>query len=587
MKAVDRQAAVLKALGRVEGFRAEIGLLKSALDTAPLWRPAAGLVRQCDEALRMIDGITARFDRSLVVTVIGPSGSGKSTVVNALAGGDELSPTGHQRPTTGNLIVFGSGGEDAVELARELGGDSVDIRASGSGNFPEGLCLIDTPDTDSMELRRHLPALERAIAHSDVLVCVFDAENPKRRDHVDFLAPVVKRFDGESLVAVLNKCDRLEENELKTMILPDFRDYIQSAWRGAVDQALCLCARRHLKEPRWDPETSPRHDFDQFDNLRSLALRGSVRGHFVIDRRVENARQLRALVAGEAAREIAADREALVAARQLLAAAETNAVTSAASALRGGDSRISAGMGMVIYQKLSQRWVGPVGWMLALWARLMNLGSGIASLFRVGKPFTQMRDALPQRRTGKDKKGAASHQMAAAQRSYRMGLMQGWPEVAEALIRGRFDPAVRGVEAAVASADRVAEHLYALWTDAVEREIERVSRKLGGLWLQILLNAPVVGILAYVGWVTVRTFFSSEYLSGDYFLHAFWVIAIVLLLSFFALQALIRLTAGSERIISRAFDRLQRDLQTLGNPGENPVCSQLDRLLRLTEAVLS
>jgi len=71
-----------------------------------------------------------------------------------------------------------------------------------------------------------------------------------------------------------------------------------------------------------------------------------------------------------------------------------------------------------------------------------------------------------------------------------------------------------------------------------------MARRLGGGWLQILMNAPVLGILGYVGWVTVKTFFSADYLTGDYFLHAFWVIAIALLLSFFALQVLIRLTAS-------------------------------------------
>jgi hypothetical protein len=159
-----------------------------------------------------------------------------------------------------------------------------------------------------MAFRRHIPALERAIAHSDVLLCVFDAENPKRRDHADFLAPFVERFDGESVLALLNKCDRLDEGEVKASILPDFLDYLRDGWRGKVDQVLCICARRHLHEPGWDPSASPRHGFDQFEELRGLVAGRLNRGSLVIDRRVDNARQLHAVVLSEAGRELSADR---------------------------------------------------------------------------------------------------------------------------------------------------------------------------------------------------------------------------------------------------------------------------------------
>ena len=259
----------------------------------------------------MIDAIAARLDRRLVVTLIGPSGSGKSTLVNALAGGAELSETGRRRPTTDRLVVFGSGAEEAAELTRELGAEAIAVRTAAGGRLPEGVCLIDTPDTDSMANRRHLAALGAAVAHSDVLICVFDAENPKRRDHADYLAPIVRRFDGESLVAVLNKCDRLDETELKERILPDFLDYIRASWGGAVDRALCVSARRHVQEPGWDPEAGPRHGFDQFDELHRLVFRHMTRGRFVIDRRVENARRLHAFVLDEAREELASDREAL------------------------------------------------------------------------------------------------------------------------------------------------------------------------------------------------------------------------------------------------------------------------------------
>jgi len=580
MRPLERQRSVLQALGRIEGIRAEIGLLKAGLEAVPLWRPAAGLARQCTEVLGMIRKIATRLERNLVVTVIGPSGSGKSTLVNALAGGVELSPAGHRRPTTSALVLLGSGAEDAAELAADLGAGSVETRQVSARGFPAGLCLIDTPDTDSMAFPQHLPALERVIAQTDVLICVFDAENPKRRDHADFLAPLVQRFAGESLVAVLNKCDRLDAHELKTQILPDFREYIRSAWRGAVDRALCLSARRHLQEPAWDPSAMPRHDVDQFEDLRGLVFGLAGQGSHVIDRRVGNARQLQSAVLEDAGRELRADRQTLEAARQALARLQADAMRSAAAALRGQDSRHGGGLGAAVYQKLCARWVGPVGWMLAVWTRLIAIGSGIAALFRLGRTSDS---PLAGRRSERGRGSSGSNGLEEALRRYRIELIAGWPQVAELLVRGRFDPNVRSLDAPLASADRFEAQLAGIWEHAVDQALERTARRLGGGGLQILMNAPVLGILGYVGWSTVKTFFSADYLSGDYFLHAFWVITIALLLSFFALQLLIRLTASPERIMGRASERLQAEIAELDGP-EQPLHRQIAAVLQLADA---
>ena len=103
-----RQTAALKALGEIEGFKNDLNMMRLTMGAVPLWLPATPLIKQCDEAIRMIDDLTDRFDQKLVVTIVGPCGAGKSTLLNALAGVDDLSPAGHQRPTTGHLIVFGS-----------------------------------------------------------------------------------------------------------------------------------------------------------------------------------------------------------------------------------------------------------------------------------------------------------------------------------------------------------------------------------------------------------------------------------------------------------------------------------------------
>ena len=88
-----RQPNMLKAFGRIESFKHDLQRLESTLEAAPLWLPGTSLKKQCDQAVQMIYGIAARFDRKLVVTLIGPSGSGKSTRETSMACG--LASQGH------------------------------------------------------------------------------------------------------------------------------------------------------------------------------------------------------------------------------------------------------------------------------------------------------------------------------------------------------------------------------------------------------------------------------------------------------------------------------------------------------------
>jgi hypothetical protein len=66
-------------------------------------------------------------------------------------------------------------------------------------------------------------------------------------------------------------------------------------------------------------------------------------------------------------------------------------------------------------------------------------------------------------------------------------------------------------------------------------------------------------------------------------MHAFWVLAIVLLLSFFLLQLVVRLGGGPERLTGRAFQALKNDLDQVEGFVETPVKTQLAAVLRLVE----
>ena len=583
---------MLKAYGRIESFKHDLERLDSTLSAAPLWLPGASLKKQCRQAVHMINNIAARFDRKLVVTLIGPSGSGKSTLLNALAGVDDFSEVGHQRPTTGSLLVFSDDSEDVRLLAEDLGRESVEIRSSSAAVFPEHVILIDSPDTDSAANSRHIPILRKAISHSDMLICVFDGENPKRRDHVDFLAPYIQRFHGESLVGVINKCDRLDEAELKDHILPDFNAYLQSAWHQPVNNVFCISARNHLHAPQWDDAAGPKHDFDEFDTLRKLVFDTINSAGYIVDRRLENASSLHEFIHQEAGSELSRDQKALDSARRQLGDAEKTALKTAATAMIDEDSRQVVGVNVMVYQKLSQMWLGPVGWMIAIWARLLIFGTGMVAMFRFGRPLQQLIGMFSAFKHFKDSKSATAEsynagRVDAALRNYRMAIMKSWPDIAATMVQARFDSSVRRIDDALDGSEEFGENMSAIWSQTLDQEIERVTRKLSGFLLQLFFNAPGIAILGYTGWLTLQGFLSGQYLTGGFFLHAFWVIAIVLLFSFFILQMFIRLIASARRISARALEKLKNQIDQVEGVIMNPVRSQMETVLDLAERLAS
>lgn len=583
---LDRQTAVLKAMGSIEGYKDDLRRLNSELGRAPLWIPGRGLEKQCGQAMHMIQSIAERFERKLVVTIVGPSGSGKSTLLNALAGVDDLSPIGHRRPTTRHLIVFGAGPEDAGQLLEAFDGETVETRSNPAAGRFEHMLLIDTPDTDSTAFRKHIPIVEQVITRSDMLICVFDAENPKRRDHVDFLAPFVRKFSGESLVCVLNKCDRLDEPELKNQIVPDFRQHIRRGWQLPADRVFCISARRNLQAPQWDAAAGPKHDFDQFDDLKQLVENTVNRAGYVIDRRIENARHLRDFVFEQARSQLLKHRDALVEAAGRITVVEKKALDDAIAGMQAYGTKQFVGLNVVVYQKLAQRWLGPMGWMIAIWARLLIFGSGIMAVLRFGRPLRQVFSTWSALRRSNAARSAVGDpqndpQGEAAFRNYRIVVLEHWPEIAGYLIRGGFDGSIRKVEDALSGTAGFEDRLASIWSEALEAETETLTGRLSGMLLQILFNIPAVGILGYCGWLTLQNFFTGSYLSGDFFRHALWAIGLILFLSFFVLQLFVRAAAGTRRIAARAFEKLKSRLDHLNELQQNPLKAQLETVLGL------
>ena len=583
----NRQTGLIRALGRIEGYKNDVRMFGDVMNQAPMWQPGAALKKQCDQVLRMITDLEERFERKLVVALIGPCGSGKSTLLNALAEVDGLSEAGNLRPTTRNIVVFCREKSDAGHLSQRLGMENVKTRSSHMAASLDHVILIDTPDTDSNEYEKQIPMVHNAIALSDILICVFDSENPKRRDHVDFLASYVRFFGGDSLVVVINKCDRQDENELKEKILPEFLEFIKNAWERPVQTVLCISARRHLRNPGWDPTAEPLHDFDQFEALRQMIFGSFNRPGFVIDRRLENAESLRDYIFEETRVEVEKDLEKLEAAKENIHEAETKAVKDALFAYKNNNSRQQFGVNVLLYQRLANRWLGPVGWLIAIWARILIFGTGIAAMFRFGNPFRQLAGMVSSFRHFKESRASVaetgkSHRVDAAIRDYRLSISKEWPDIAESLVKARFDKSVRRIKDVLPDREILDGDLNTIWSDSLDNEIEKSSKIMSGFLLQMVFNLPVIGILGHVGWITARNYFTGNYLSSDFFVHAFLTIGITLFLSFFLFQGCVRLAVGSEKITHKAFEEVKHQIEQFQPISMNPVSEQIDTVLNLT-----
>jgi energy-coupling factor transporter ATP-binding protein EcfA2 len=190
-----------------------VGLLEKA-DLA-----AAGSEGVVDQAYLMSFAAAVRDVRTrmsypddvLVVALLGGTGSGKSSILNAIAGTD-LAQIGGVRPTTSRPLVV----LHPIRAGAMLGYlDSMGIEERRTAEVPQWLCLIDMPDTDSVELD-HRYQVESLLSRVDVMVWVVDPE--KYRDevlHNRYLTSVSAYRD--QLVFVLNQVDRLSVSDAEAV----------------------------------------------------------------------------------------------------------------------------------------------------------------------------------------------------------------------------------------------------------------------------------------------------------------------------------------------------------------------------------
>lgn len=177
---------------------------------------AAGVIEPCKLA-PLIDSVKAVRTRLaypddvLVAALAGGTGSGKSSVFNAFCD-EELVDTGGVRPTTSEpaSAVPAAVGSAMDGYLDRLG---VNERHQYEGG---GICLLDLPDTDSVETA-HRHRADAILPLVDLVVWVTDPE--KYRDarlHQEYLEPMSAH--AAQFIFVVNQVDRLHPGQVDQVL---------------------------------------------------------------------------------------------------------------------------------------------------------------------------------------------------------------------------------------------------------------------------------------------------------------------------------------------------------------------------------
>jgi len=554
-------AVSMAAKGKLESFKQQIQAMRSLLERAPNWTHSVQLQAACLYALTKLDDLADRLEQKLVIAIIGPQGSGKSTLLNALAGDDSLTPVGLERPTTRNVVVCCRDSHDAEPILDLVDRARVSVVTSSTAPFLDHVILVDTPDTDSVACVEHRPIVERVIEKADVLLCVFNCENPKRRDNIEFLAPLVRVFPGEHVIAVLTKCDRVPEDELRQTVVRDFEQHLGVSWQRDDIGVLSVSARSHLHDAAWLPDERPLHGLDQFADLQRMIETAYGKGSVHIDARIRQGEALLKHLCTLTHNEV--DQPSAVVltdAEGKIVRLKQTAIEAAARQIREAGAGVMSGADVIFYRRLAQLWVGPVSWMLSVYSRYLVFGPGLLGMLRFGRPLNQVLGLISAARrawnTGKSIDDSLGAEMDMPLRTYRKTLRREWPALAEPLIeKAGFDSSIRRADQVFGNEDSARILIGTAWETALGTAVENAAKRLSRGWIQLFLNIPLVALLIFISWQVVWNFVHGTIFSGEYFLHALATVVLVSVVTFMILQAFAVRIRG-DKLLARAFDVL-------------------------------
>lgn len=549
--------------------------LKERLDSLRFWRPAPDLSKVVDETLSVINELEERLEANAIVAVVGGTGAGKSTLVNALCGKDGTVKEGVGRPTTRNITALARTSGDANVLLGHFGPDEISVVQDCGFRFHD-VVLVDTPDTDSSECADYSDLLDRVLERADALVCVFPAQDPKRRDNLTRLAKKVAKYRAEHVFLVLNQCDRINKEELDE-IRRDFEQNIRKSWTK-TGRVFLVSARASLENPNWTDGERPLHGVNEFAALCS-AIR-ELDGSRFADRRIERARELRR----ETERYVrdciceCGDWDALCDDLKKfegdlvgrLVEQEADRLVS-----RTGD------FSTLVYRRSAECWHGPIGFYLHAG---MFIGSVVSAL-RYLNPFNWPKRAVAKfqgifNKGRSDEESLCDESLEFDWDAVKGAVLDGWPGIGPELV-GKFkmSPDLIDAEKAVVL-DDLERTLMQQWHRSLNESVDKMARAKSRPFWQFTAHLPLVAMLSWSFYELIVDYCRGQYLPPAYFQHLGTIVLLLWLLPSWLVRSMIA------RSGPKAKEALKKDLvSSKVNASMLPVLQDVETLISLRKQV--